>query len=265
MANNEQKYVSAERPVNLRTALKELHHQEPLNPIVRKRLAAAEMRTRFGLSLANQLDAVGKTDARSALGALAIFGSIIAAVAAIGLLLAFIQKSVPFAVAGSLGLLCGLAIVVREHRARKPSQLLVSKPLLLDAGAIQLFDEMLEQIAHQVPETVATQLGDIKDMVARIAQQASGAAVDEHFTMDNRMYLIECVRRYVPDTLQGFLQISLQQRTVAAIKGQDTAVDVLSKQLNLIQAELEKCELKITKSSAEKLLRQQRFLESKQT
>jgi hypothetical protein len=83
--------------------------------------------------------------------------------------------------------------------------------------------------------------------------------------MENRMYLIECVRRYLPDSLESYLLIPTQQRTVVPIEGLKTAAQVLGSQLDLILLELTKCESKIAKTSAEKLLRQQRFLESKRS
>ena len=196
---------------------------------------------------------------------MAISGGIIVAVAAVAVLLAWIQKSLPFALAGLAGVLLGLGIIARQHYSNKSSEVTGTQAWLLDAQAVQIFDRMLDEAAHQVPQAVAVQLGEIKDLVARVARRAGAMGTDEHFTTEDRMYLAECVRRYVPDTLQSYLLIPSQQRMVLVIEGQETAVDLLVKQLNLIRTELEKRDLKMTQSSAEKLLRQQQFLESKRS
>lgn len=264
MLNNEQKYVTAKRPVNLRAALKESQRQQPISAAVRGRLAVAKMRSAFGLSLAQQLNANAKVS-RTKLSAMAISGGIIVAVAAVAVLLAWIQKFLPFALAGLAGVLLGLGIIARQHYSSKSSEITGTQAWLLDAQAVQIFDRMLDEVAHQVPQAVAVQLGEIKDLVARVARRAGAMGTDEHFTTEDRMYLAECVRRYVPDTLQSYLLIPSQQRMVLVIEGQETAVDLLVKQMNLIRTELEKRDLKMTKSSAEKLLRQQQFLESKRS
>lgn len=265
MTQPDSKYVTSSRPVNQRTTPRRLVHEQPLKPIVRERLQSAKARGRFGVPLAEQLNAAASTVKGARLSALTILGCIVAAISLIGMLLGWIQTSWAFAASGVIGLLVGLGLVFREHRSTNSQIQSVASTPMFDDASLQAFDRMLEKAALAVPENIASQLSDIKQRVVRISRQAGGAACDEHFTMEDRMYLIECVRRYLPDSLESYLLIPAQQRTVVAIEGHNTAAQVLASQLDLILLELTKCESKITKTSAEKLLQQQRFLESKRS
>jgi hypothetical protein len=265
MTQQDPKFVASSRPINQRTAVRQLIRQKPLKPIVRERLEGTKARSRFGLPLAEQIDSLAAKSKRIPLSALTILGSIVSAVSVVCLLLAWIQLSWLFTTTGLLGLLAGLGLVIREHRLRIPANLAVSSEPFFDNSSLQKFDSMMEKIALEVPENIALQLGEVKQLIVRISRQASAVAADENFTMDDRMYVIESVRRYLPDTLQSYLLIPSQQRTVVAIDGQHTAATLLGHQLSLIQVELKKCESRITKSTAENLLRQQRFLESKRS
>jgi len=119
-------------------------------------------------------------------------------------------------------------------------------------------------MAPEVPEPIAVQLTSLKKLIVRIARHANTAVVDENFTMDDRLYLTECVRRYLPDTLQSYLAVPREQRDAAMLEGQ-SAAQLLSGQLDLLRAELEKRETGMGRSAAELLLRQQRFLQAKRT
>jgi hypothetical protein len=265
MTQPDSKYVTSSRPVNQRTTSRRLLREEPLKPIVRERLESAKARSRFGLPLAEQISTSASTAQRVPIGALTIVGGIFAAISLMGLLLAWIQFSWMFAASGLVGLVAGTGLIFREHRVRHSASLsAVTAPLFEDAS-LHAFDRMLEKAALEVPENIALQLGEIKQLVVRISRHVRSAACDENFTMDHRMYLIECVRRYLPDSLQSYLLIPAQQRTLVAIEGSNTAAVLLGNQLTLILVELKKCESKITQTSAEKLLRQQRFLESKRS
>lgn len=233
--------------------------------MLRGRLAAAKARNRFGLPLADQICQFEQTRSRSRLSAAAIVGSIVAAVSIVGLLLAWIQQSFIFAAGGLLGIFLGLGLILREHHSKVSSMPATAQAPLFDAPALLAFDRMLDQTSSELPEHIALQLVEIKALVVSISRHASSSVADEHFTLDDRMYLIECVRRYIPDSLQSYLLVPTTQRSAVPIEGDQTAALSLGKQLTLIQAELKKCELKIGKSAAEKLLRQQRFLESKRT
>jgi hypothetical protein len=265
MTQQDSKYVTSSQPVNQRTASRQLLREQPLKPIVRERLLNIKARSKFGQPLVDQINGPDSIARPMPLGGLTIVGSIIGAVSFIGLLLAWIQSSLPFAAIALLGLLAGLGLVFHAHRSRMVSNLSAPVVAFFDIDTLRVFDAMFEKVAREVPESTALQLNDIKQQIVRISRQACTVTHDENFSMDDQMYLVECVRRYLPDTLQSYLLIPAEQRHSVVIAGQDTAFVVLGKQLTLIQTELQKRESKIAKNIAEKLLRQQRFLESKRS
>jgi hypothetical protein len=260
MTQPDPKYVASSRPVNRRTAGRQPLPPQPVNPVVQERLAAAKARSRLGPPLAEQVRLAGAAAARVPLHPLAAVGGIVATASTVGLFVAWLQASALFAAAGGAGLLAGLALGWRSRRPPPAVAFPPSAPLFDDA-CLQALDRALELLAPEVPDAIAAQLTGLKQLIVRIARQGS-AAVDENFTMDDRLYMNECVRRYLPDTLQSYLAVPREQRSVPMLEGQ-SAVQLLESQLGLLHTELEKREARMARSAAEQMLKQQRFLKSK--
>ena len=263
----EPKYVSASKPVNRRTA-QPAARAEQLSPVVQERLAAKwagqHTRNRFGVPLAEQLLIAAKPARTPAMSPLLITGGVVCAASAVGLLLAAIAHSWVFAGGGAAGLAAGMSLVFLNRRSEALSALAApSVPAFFDVASLQAFDRALQSMAADAPDTVVSALTSLKQQLARTAQQAANAPVDEHFTMDDRLYLTELVRRYVPDSLQAFLQVPRDQRAAPVLGRGESAVSLLLGQLQLLGAELALREKKLTQSQSENLLRQQRFLASK--
>lgn len=261
------RYVSASKPVNRRTA-QPVARAERLSPVVQERLAAKwagqQIRNRFGLPLAEQLLVAARPVHTPAMGPLLITGGVVCAASAVGLLLAAIAHSWLFAGGGAVGLVAGVSLVFFSRRSEAMSALAMPPAAaFFDAASLQAFDCAVESMVADVPDTVVTALTSLKQQLARIAQQAANAPVDEHFTMDDRLYLTELLRRYVPDSLQAYLLVPKNQRAAPVLEQGESAVSLLLGQLQLLGTELDKHEKKLTQSSAENLLRQQRFLASK--
>lgn len=261
------KYVSAARPVNRRTAKPDAR-AERVNPVVQERLAAKwanqQMKGRFGVPLAEQLQVSAKPAQTPAMHPLFITGGVVGAVSAVSLLLAAIEQSLPLAGVGTLALVSGAGLMLF---ARRPAAAHDHAPpfatALFDDASLLTFDRALESMAAEAPEAVIAALAGLKQQLVRTAQLAANTPVGEHFTMDDRLYVMELVRRYLPDSIHAYLLVSKGQRATQALAQGETAVSLLLGQIQLLCLELTKREQKLTKSSAENLLKQQRFLESK--
>ena len=267
MTQPDPKYVSASQPVNLRTA-RPAAKTERLNPVVQERLAAKwagqQAKSRFGVPLTQQLLVACMPAQPPAMSPLLIAGGIVCAASAVGLLLAVIEHALLFAGAGAVGLASGAGLVFFARRSQAgPALTAPDAPALFDEASLLAFDRALDSMAADAPDDVCAALTALKQKLARIAQHAAHAPVDEHFTMDDRLYLTELLRRYLPDSLQGYLRVPKDQRTAPVLAQGESAVSLLLGQLMLLDAELDKREKKLTQSKAENLLRQQRFLESK--
>lgn len=264
MPQPESKYISSSQRVNRRTALKQALPQQALNPAVQERLIAAKLRGRMGSPLAEQLRGSGAARRAAALPTGAVLGGIVGAASGVGLFLSLLQSSLPLAGLGIGGIVVGGAMIWRSHRANAPASSMQQADLI-DEEAVQALDRMLERVVSEVPDDVVIRLTGIKQLIVRIAQQARTAAVTECFTIEDRLYVRECVRRYLPDTLESYLRVAVNQRLAPVLEAGQTAHGLLLGQLDLLRAQLASRETKMARSSAEELLRQQRFLKSKGT
>lgn len=154
------------------------------------------------------------------------------------------------------------AIWSRKTSVRATDRAVPMTPIF-DLETLDAFDRVLDGAAADLGAEAVHRLVAIKDSMVRIATHARG--VDEHFTHEDRLYLRECLRRYVPDTLQAFLRVPVGQRTTVLLDGQVTAETTMLNQLAALHEEIAQREKKIGRSAAEGLLKQDRFLASKRS
>lgn len=260
MTQRDSKFVSANRPINSRTALKTNLAAEQINPLVHERLLARKLKNRFGAPLSTQLSTTTQTRLRPMM----VAGGMLTAVSALGLFLAAIQASIGLATGAGIGVLLGAGLLFfgrQSQAASNPNETIA--PPLFDAADLRTFDQALEMATQEVPDNIAAALAELKQQILRIARLASEVGTDENFTLDDKHYVAQCLRRYLPDSLQSYLRVPPNVRGTQAIEGEHTAGDLLLQQIALLQAELGKREISLNKSAAVQLVRQQRFLEAK--
>ena len=134
---------------------------------------------------------------------------------------------------------------------------------LFDSAALAAFDAALDTAAAELDEAHSTRLLAIKDTFKRIGQQP--VVQDGHFTVEDRLYLRECLRRYVPDSIAAYLRVPVAQRAQQLWNDQPCAQVALRQQLDLLLEEICLRETKIGRSAAEQLAGQQRFLAAKKS
>ena len=71
------------------------------------------------------------------------------------------------------------------------------------------------------------------------------------------------MRRYLPDSISGFLRVPLKDRTTLLMEDGKTAQDLLLDQFNMLKAKLRTQENRLTQLAGEALMQQQRFLAAK--
>ncbi len=261
--------VSGDGPINRRTVSREqLENLRPQNAVSPEAIARAERsqaRSTLGASLEEQVQSF-QTPAHQAPHALQIIASVVLACGVITALLAWLQASMllggvalGLALLGALGLLHGMK---RQKMLKASRDIAVSAPLF-DKKSLRAFDEAMEAAAPELSPGANAALCQLKATLAKIAKHAGPS--DEHFTQDDRMFLVESLRRYIPDSLEAYLRVPSEQRSQALLPEASSAEVALAKQLSFLQEEIEKRSKKIGRSAAEDLLKQQRFLESKKT
>ena len=267
-SDEDHRLISGEGPINLRTALKHkrsLDARAPQAPpaALQQRIERVHTRNRFGAPLVQQLAAARvsaqapASGAQIALGVLAACGGVVALLGAI--------QSLPLVLVGGAALAgCGaLGWVIAHRKTAVASQTSATPPALFDPAALAAFDAALEAATAELDDDSAARLLSIKEAFQRIGQQ--GAVQDGHFTVEDRLYLRECLRRYVPDSVTAYLRVPAAQRGQPLLDGQPCAQVALCQQLDLLLDEIRLRETKIGRSAAEQLLRQQRFLDSKKS
>ena len=264
---HKQRYARATAPVNLRTAARERQPTLPVNPAARRslrqRMARSHAQHLLGQPLREQLApraAHTRTPPSTIMLALGL------TLSGMGLLTAWWQASAAIA-SGAAALGLGTAGLTALWRRRA----LVTGPghgstrgtaPAFDPQAIAALDEVLARLGPLVPPPVLEQLTGLKKTLVRIAPLLASTGVNELFTRDDRFYVSELVRRYLPDTLTAFLQVPAAQRGTQGADGR-TALQLLEEQLSLLQTELSRREALLVQVAGEALQQQHRFLQAK--
>lgn len=257
-------YASA--PVNQRTAPRVTATPAPVHASLKARAQKARQRQLLGPPV-SELLARGMPGASQRQGKLhpGVIAAAVCAVAAASAL-ALLRSDAGFALAAALGALGGGAWLWqrRSQRAARETMPPPAGPPPFDTEALRRIDEAFEATAADVAEPMLAALISLKAAAVRMALALGGAPVDDDFTLDDRMYVIESLRRYIPDTLGAYLQVPALQRAAPSAEG-PSANDLLLSQLALLRSELEQREQRLHGGAVEALRRQQRFLQSKAT
>jgi hypothetical protein len=264
MTSLDPKYVAADRPVNRRTSPKLREEKAPVPAVVQERLAALRTKHRFGAPLSEQIRLSQSSQGAKKFTPANIFVGVIFTVSTLIGLLAAIQKSA--LLAGGAGIVLAFGVGFWWHANRKTktnSDSSLATTVLFDDASLAAFDQALESLDEEVDEDIYQQLLQLKRQIINMAMIATKLNIDEHCSMDDRHYLRESLRRYLPDSLQSYLRVPASMRSSQCITADHTASDLLKQQLALLQTELSKREAQLTKNAAEQLVRQQRFLEEK--
>jgi hypothetical protein len=267
MTSPDPKFVVSHRPVNQRTT-PHAPADKAVHPQVQERIKAMKAKLRFGVPLAEQLQRQEKKPlslTRSPATMVAVFSM---ALSGLAMLFALIEKSLLVSGIATFGMLLGGLTWFRTSSSRLSNfDADASVAPLFDRPSLNAFDQALELISHeldaQVDNDIEDQLKTIKAQVIRIAQVAHQTQTGESLTFDDKHYLSESLRRYLPDALQSYLAIPLSARHDKHGPDNASSKDALQRQLALLQQEYDRCEQRLNQGAAEQLLRQQRFLEAK--
>ena len=267
-SEEDSRLVSGEGPVNLRTALKHQRTADRLEralpPHLQERIARVHTRHRFGAPLAEQLASRASAPqptsaAQIAWGVLVACGCLLALLGAIQSLTLLLAAGIALTGCGALGWKVTHGRTKLVDTFGRGAQ----TALLWDPASLAAFDACLEKAAAELDDENASRLLAIKASLQRLGDQVT--AQDEHFTADDRLYLRECLRRYIPDSVQAYLGVPALQRDQILLSDQPCAQTALGQQLDLLHEEIRLREKKLGRSAAEQLARQQRFLASKQS
>lgn len=279
-----ERYASAAKPVNSRTAPTSAHQTALRAPATatatatafppgfRDRMARMAAQKRLGPSLSQALARGEGPSPLSAGVVLMVLGGTAAGVAAILLALRGAMLEFAIAMVAALGLFAGAW--VRRNRERNPAGRPALGKLPIDDASLRALDAVCERIAPALHPTLQADsvaaLRGIKASLVRMLPLLNAAEVDGHFTRDDLSYTVEFVRRYLPDTLEAYLLVPALQRgqaTDGQSSGQSSlqssADALLLAQLRLLQTELNQRETRLGQLRTGALEQQGRFLQAK--
>lgn len=131
--------------------------------------------------------------------------------------------------------------------------------VLLSADALQALDALLARAAPALPAAATAALKAVKDDLA----QAQQPGVGEVLGPQDRLFVQQCVARYLPDSLDAYLRLPPARRAAPLAEGQPSADEALAAQLQSLHEGLQRRLRPVPDEAAQALLRQQRFLEAK--
>lgn len=268
---NDSRRAYASAPVNQRTAPREAVKPPPVHAALKARAQKARQRQLLGPSISDLVTCrpPGAPHPQDPLHPGVIAAAVCAVAAASALVL--IRSGAGLALAAALTALGGAGWLWQHRSQRAASQarrLTVppsTSPPPFAPEALCKVDEAFEATAAAVTEPALAALISLKAAAVRMALALNSSEVNADFTVEDRLYVIECIRRYIPDTLSAYLQVPPAQRALPGLQAVKSADQILLDQLALLQAELAHREQRLQGSAVEPLLRQQRFLESKTT
>ena len=242
------------------------------SPIVLARLKATHARLRLGVPLSERLAPAqrgpGNAEPLSVRQVVSVVG---ATVSGVGLTLGLIQSAI-VVIGASAVLLCGFgaaAYLGGKTRRQPGGNAAAPFARLIDGKDIALLDGAMEKLVATAPQETVDRLTGLKDQLSRslalVGQsevrevaQSNPVALDE-----DTLFLRECVRRYLPDSISGFLRVPLKARTTLQMENGKTAQDLLHDQFDMLKNQLQAKEERLTQMAGESLMQQQRFLAAK--
>ena len=253
-------------PVNSRLVAPSDHPTDSTAPVVLARLEAARAKLRLGTPLAGRLSpqqhGTGGAEALSTREIVAVVG---AAVSAVGLTLGLIQSAVPV-IGASAVLLCAFAVAASlAARARRQAggEMMPDAGDVVEGQDIALLDAAMEKLAATASQQTIDRLSGLKAQLARCVALVASAKGNQVYSDEDQLFIRACVRRYLPDSISGYLRVPQKDRETVLIDEGKTALNLLHDQLDMLQRQLQDKENRLTQVAGESLMQQQRFLAAK--
>lgn len=277
-------WVVADGPINLRTALREErealnqaeasgvpdHLQAHADRLADRVLTRYQRTQTLGLSLhesllAPHVEAVhAPTHSLGAWGWCSLsLGALALGAAGWGLVAA---SATPLIFAAALGGGAAGAWTLKVSRQRTTPTDQAPQDLLqgLTPEVLQQCDHALHTVAQCLDAGGQARLISLKSQWLNLVRQLRH--LPPHSTsvsMEDRLYAVECLRRYLPDTLNTFLAVPPDQRTPRQSEPQPEALVLFYEQLEVLEQGLAQRLTKAQRHATEALARQHRFLKAK--
>lgn len=257
------RYVVGTAPVNRRTIDPHLLQQAPESPELVERARQLRQRHELGAPLA---DMVGRGTSHATTAAVpgAAVGGLVAGTALLPLAALSGSLWLGIALGGGAALLLGYAgwRIAAARRDAAPAAWAAGRPPLITSQALEALDRVMQSVAPELDEALLDQLVRLKHTLVHVIE-LDHAAEAAPFSNEDPLYLQQCIKRYLPDSLLAYLRVPAPHRHQPLAPDGGTPAQALADQLALIQQDLDRLEQQAAVVASEALLRQQRFLQAK--
>ena len=257
-------YVIGTAPVNRRTVDPHwLEQQTPEPAHLVERVRQLRQRHELGAPLAELVSQGTTHAARAAVPGTAV-GGLIAGTALLPLAAFSGSLWLGLALGGAAAVLLGYAgwRITAARRAAIPAGWAASRAPLITAQALEALDRVMASVAPELDDALLYQLLRLKHTLVHVIE-LDRAAEATAFSSEDQLYLQQCIKRYLPDSLLAYLNVPATHRHRSLAHDGSTPAQALAKQLALIQQDLDQREQHAVAAASEALLRQQRFLQAK--
>jgi hypothetical protein len=260
------KFAVASAPVNKRLQTPIESAPAKISPNIQARLQQVRAKQRLGGSLAERLPkTLGTSFSAQALSAGEIMLALGGTISAIGLMLGLIQSSVLISGLGGMCFL-GFGLKIFLDAKRKKRQRQESTPItedFINSNDIESLDLALEKLAASASDETMEKLLRLKALLLRCVALMTNAQNINLVPSEDRFFVSECMRRYLPDSIRSYLQIPEKDRSTVLIEHNKSAIVLLHEQINMLAEQLTAKEASLIQLTGESLVQQQRFLSAK--
>lgn len=260
------KFATAKGPVNRRLVTPAPVPTAHNALAVQVRLQAMQAKQRLGASLAERLiGAQRRPSAAKALSPVEIMMTLGGAVSAMGLILGVIQSSL-LTIGVSALLLCGFgtkAYLALRSRRSTDSAVDAGETKLIESEDIDRLDTAMEKVAIDASQETVDRLSNLKVQIARCVALMTQPDRQQPYSSDDQLFIRECVRRYLPDSISSYFRVPQKDRASLVIEDGKTAIELLHDQLDMLTSQLLTKETRLSQLAGESLMQQQRFLAAK--
>jgi hypothetical protein len=260
------KFATAKGPVNRRLVAPRSTAPAHDAPAVQARLQAVKAKQRLGATLAARLaGAQSRPSQTVALSPLEIMMAIGGTISAVGLVLGLIQSSALITGISAV-FLCGFGLMVYRvaQSRRKPAGALPEHMMnIIESNDIEMLDKAMEKLAVEASQDTLDKLSSLKTLITRCVGLVTNTPNGQTFSNDDQLFIRECVRRYLPDSIHSYFRVPEKDRASLVIEDGKTALALLHEQLDMLMGQLQTKENHLAQMAGDSLMQQQRFLAAK--
>lgn len=186
--------------------------------------------------------------------------ALVGCVGGVGVFLGWLQASWMLATGSAVAAAAGAWL---GRRAMRPPVADTLGMGALDEGDAARLDAVVERCAPELPDAAVEALTRLAATLGRMAPQLRGRPPGPPWRAEDSLFIGELLRRYVPDSLQRYLEIPAAQRPAVRLDDGRTPAQALTAQLDGLAQELADREKLLAQASSQALALQGAFLEAR--